>query len=265
MKNIHYGWSPSGHPIRHSHCRRGDICVSLQSPFQATNPNHVTNLGTFEDIWMLINFQLSKGPIIEVQVGRVDAQSFMVHEPLLRSSSPYFDRMLCGNWKEAREQLIKLPEDKPTIFAIYMAWLYQKKIATVRRVWLPGTTEFLHLVQAYTFGDMIQAKSFQNSIIDAIFEKRRAGREGLGWFERIPDHDCVNTVYQNTCPGSPLRRLLVDLWIEVIGQERFNGPLPGAFLKDMIKKLWPYARTELARTCTIRPYQYYVGVGGSSN
>lgn len=166
--------------------------------------------------------------------------------------------MLNGNWREATERVIELPEDRPEIFAIYMTWLYQKQIATVRSFRPDGTTEFLHLVQAYIFGDKIQAKAFQNVIINAIIEKKRdSDREGLDWFQGIPDPDCVDIAYENTHPHSPLRRLMLDMWA-VTPEASFDGLLPDEFFRDMVEILWPCAREQLARTCTIQASQYYV-------
>ena len=166
--------------------------------------------------------------------------------------------MLSGNWREANERLIRLPEDEPEIFEIYMCWLYHKRIPTIRQEPADGSTEYLRLIKAYIFGDKIQAKGFQNVIIDAMIEKKEdKDKEGPFWCHEIPDHDCVNTAYQNTRPDSPLRKLLVDLWA-LSAEAELDGPLPDAFLRDMVEKLWPSAREQLARTCTIQPSQYYV-------
>ncbi|KAF2024703.1 hypothetical protein EK21DRAFT_117548 [Setomelanomma holmii] len=43
-------------------------------------------------------------------------QTFDVHESLITTRSPFFKKAMTGNWKEAQERVVKLPDDEPVIF-----------------------------------------------------------------------------------------------------------------------------------------------------
>ena len=200
---------------------------------------------------------LSTGPAVEVLVG--GEESFTVHESLLRQGSPFFDKILSDNWKEATRQKIELPEELPGTFTIYVSWLYRSQIPTIPKR-LGEPSEFLRLVQAYVFGDKIQARAFQNKIIDAIIEKNKdIGAVGLSSKGAIPSLTCVQVAYKNTLPGSPLRKLLVDFWVAA-EEDKFDKETPRAFLEDLVKKLRLIAKKQLTRTSLIQPGLYYENV-----
>lgn len=197
----------------------------------------------------------SVGPAIEVIVGR--SESFTVHEYLLRQS-PFFDRMLNGTWKEATERRVELPEDDPDVFTIYVSWLYWNQIPTIPTCESgQDDSEFLHLIQTYIFGDKIQDMAFQNTIVDAIIEKNRDSvRQGLPSKQSIPSPACVRLAYDNTLSGSPLRRLLVDLWALTEGG-KVDKETPRRFLEDLIIKIRPSSGKRLARTTRIESGLYH--------
>lgn len=49
---------------------------------------------------------------------------------LLVARSDFFKKALSGEWKEATERVVNLPEEKPWIFAIYTHVLYTGTVAT---------------------------------------------------------------------------------------------------------------------------------------
>lgn len=64
-------------------------------------------------------------PIVTVRVG-VDehAETFYVHKDALRSTSSFFKAALNEDFKEAKTNSIELPEDDPSIFKLYLCWIY---------------------------------------------------------------------------------------------------------------------------------------------
>lgn len=49
------------------------------------------------------------------------------HKDLIVSRSDFFTRALNGKWKEGNDNVVKLPEDEPEIFWLYIQLLYSGK------------------------------------------------------------------------------------------------------------------------------------------
>ncbi|KAF2121998.1 hypothetical protein BDV96DRAFT_662972 [Lophiotrema nucula] len=66
---------------------------------------------------------------VEVRVGRDDEQKhFLVHKALLKSKSPFFAKALCGEWREAKDCAVNLPDVEPAIFELYVQFLFAQKL-----------------------------------------------------------------------------------------------------------------------------------------
>lgn len=173
-----------------------------------------------------------------------------VHEKLIRASSPFFDKALSGAWQESHERTVRLPEDEPEIFAIYVHWLYYATVPVVC-----GETgdmrdiEYLNLAKAYTLGDKLMDVKFQDATIDAIVETSQVGLvDGLRWY---PGTGVVQYVYQNTKVSASIRTLLVDMFLMagtgawlLESEDRSSVPQPFLFelaaeLLDLRGSAWP--------------------------
>lgn len=71
-------------------------------------------------IWICRRHQ---SPIIPVRVGPT-AEVFSVHRDIL-TKSEYFRKALDGEFREAEDQAIDLPEEDPAIFSFVVAFLYE--------------------------------------------------------------------------------------------------------------------------------------------
>ena len=56
-----------------------------------------------------------------------ESRSFKVPEGRLRMHSLVFDRMCSAPFREAKQRLIKLPEDDPTVFEGFFDWMHSSK------------------------------------------------------------------------------------------------------------------------------------------
>jgi hypothetical protein len=56
-----------------------------------------------------------------------------VHKKILLKSE-YFERALCGEFKESGTQEIDLPEEDPAIFHFLVAYLYEGKYEPIRSI-----------------------------------------------------------------------------------------------------------------------------------
>jgi hypothetical protein len=70
---------------------------------------------------------------------------------------------------------VRLPDDEPGIFSLYVHWLYWGTLPVIcDKTGTPADSEHLDLVKAYVLGDKILDSTFQNTIIDAIGEKSQS-------------------------------------------------------------------------------------------
>jgi len=145
------------------------------------------------------------GETIVFLVGTDAPKRFIIHEGLVKPRSEFVRLALRGEWKEAQERTIPLPEDDPNIFSVYQQWLYVGLIQT-RPNSAPFKTddEFRTLVKAYILGEKIMDSNFKDSIVDAIVEKLRLAHRF--------DTGLTDLVFDNTLPASPLRRLWLDAY-----------------------------------------------------
>jgi hypothetical protein len=65
-------------------------------------------------------------PTIHVWVGKPDAcmQEFFVHQSLIVARSEFFAKALRGDWKEAHQRKVSLPDDEAEVFRLYLQLLY---------------------------------------------------------------------------------------------------------------------------------------------
>jgi hypothetical protein len=119
---------------------------------------------------------------------------------------------MAGEWKESSQRTIQLPEDEPSVVALYVHWLYYRTLPVFcDEPGLPGNTEYLDLVKGYVFGDKILDKRFQNAIIDAMVEKSRSrAQDGDRWY---PVGDVIEYAYNNLAEPAPILELLLDMYV----------------------------------------------------
>jgi BTB/POZ domain len=75
-------------------------------------------------------FRRYSSPIIPVRVGP-HAETFPVHKDIL-TKSEYFRKALDGEFREAEDQAIDLPEEDPDIFSFVIAFLYEEKFVPIK-------------------------------------------------------------------------------------------------------------------------------------
>jgi hypothetical protein len=67
--------------------------------------------------------------MLKLTVGAAGStHDFCIHEALLTARSKFFERAMGKSWKEAKEKLVRLPEDDPRIFALYEQIVYTGRI-----------------------------------------------------------------------------------------------------------------------------------------
>ena len=67
--------------------------------------------------------------IIDIFVGPLQTH-FRVHKKLLCTRSQYFERMFSSGFKEVIDSTIRMPEDDPDVFDMFVQWVYERRLDT---------------------------------------------------------------------------------------------------------------------------------------
>jgi hypothetical protein len=98
--------------------------------------------------------------------------------------------------------------------------------------------EFNVLIRAFVFGEKVQDGDFKDAVIDALIHTVAAlDKKGTRWY---PMGRLVDRAYTSTPKGSPIRRLLVDMyafhsrrdWLDSQRNVDFLADLAGYLLRD---------------------------------
>ncbi|KAK5705634.1 hypothetical protein LTR17_021500 [Elasticomyces elasticus] len=159
--------------------------------------------------------------VVVFEVGgstHVKPQRFMVHENVVHPVSEFVRLALNGEWKEAAERKIPLPEDKPSVFRVYQSWLYTRRIIGV-------SCELL--IHCYILGEKFMDTTFKDAVMDCLL-----GVIAVGRLFKI---SLSGLVYKNTPEGSPLRRLLCELFAWCGTAAWYDEVPDGEMLVDLAK------------------------------
>jgi hypothetical protein len=70
--------------------------------------------------------------VLTVVVGEGDGKrEFVVHEELICESSDFFRGAMSGEWKEAGDRVVSLPDDDPDVFALYLQAIYVRVLPAI--------------------------------------------------------------------------------------------------------------------------------------
>ena len=134
-----------------------------------------------------------------------DRTLFQVHQDLLFDTSPVFKAAFGGNFQEASERSMPLPDDDKDSVGRMISWLYTKQIELT----IPVSKEtsaacYMQLAKLNTLADKYDIYLLKNQIVDELF-----GLENGPNKMRPPQVPIVKYVYENTTTGSSFRKLMV--------------------------------------------------------
>ncbi|KAK4186167.1 hypothetical protein QBC35DRAFT_283524 [Podospora australis] len=92
-----------------------------------------STLNPKEDLWLCTTDGRYNAPIIPLHVGLSPVETFYVHKSILLKSE-WFEKALCGSFRESDTQSINLPEEDPGIFHFLVAYLYEGRYDPIRPV-----------------------------------------------------------------------------------------------------------------------------------
>ncbi|KAI8966357.1 hypothetical protein F5Y11DRAFT_190275 [Daldinia sp. FL1419] len=170
-------------------------------------------------------------------------KEFSIHAHLLAKYSKYFQRALDSQFQEAKTLRFDLTEHATDeTLSVFTNWVYAKSVSS-------GNILIIHsilkecpgfaLIKCWLFGEYIQAREFQNDIIETLPEANTTSTDAVNAWDSIP-------------ADSKFRQLLVSLFCKqgrslkkVHAELEF---LPPTMLRDVSK----YLATEISKQQVLR-------------
>lgn len=164
------------------------------------------------------------GPTIEIRVGTAtsvrDSADLSVNwflpKRLISHHSPFVAAVSNRDFKERRENLIQLPDDKPTVFALFVEWLYYGDYTPEPPLAVPHSKTVGVSIDAecWVLGDKLLCTDFKNHAMKRLYEQHTTKI-----FNRsISTHD-VQFACDNSAKDSKLRELYVSLTATNFGRQ----------------------------------------------
>ena len=156
------------------------------------------------------------GPAIEIRVGTATSArgpvdscvSWSLPKRLISHHSPFLAAACDRDFKERRENLIELPDDDPTVFALFVEWLYYGAYA-IEPLSLPsnaGNDGVSVDAECWVLGDKLLCSNFKSYAMRRLYKQHTAKI-----FSRSITTDDVQFACDHSAQDSKLRELYVDL------------------------------------------------------
>jgi hypothetical protein len=190
-----------------------------------------------------------------------EQEQFLVHSTYLSARSEFFRAALSKNWKEGQSRVIKLPEDDPTTVAQYLDFVYKDMLPTLRG-WSPDQAKVMYLALArlYVYGERVLDVVIRNVIVEHFISFSSIANRELLPHPYYPGPDVVELVYEGTTAASPMRKLLVDMYVRHGSKEWLAPESHAGFCQDVARELMgTLGQAIVARSgATIRTEDYLV-------
>lgn len=141
------------------------------------------------------SYHASEDEVVEI----TDQRTFSVHENVLRSNSPYFERALRTDWEEGRRGEIHLGEFDPDAFEAYSRWAYTGRI-------LIDVEKTMLWKNCYVLGQYLCDADFNDALMDKLLD-------GMSQKQEYYPNFLYEVMYQLPRKDSPHRRLPVDVFL----------------------------------------------------
>ena len=198
-----------------------------------------------------------KDSVATIFVGN-SKRPFYVHLDLLCDASPFFKAAFAGNFKEASEKTMQLPDDHESTFELFAEWLYYQRYQMLSReedddkddqeADVEGDVKkedgnedkeddedddndrandkkgYMQAFRLFVFADKYNVCKLKSNVIKALLEYFRGPEDS-------PPMTTVTYAYKHTAQGSGLRRLLADFQV-CADFEWFEIPEVQAYLQE---------------------------------
>ncbi|KAH6671058.1 hypothetical protein B0J14DRAFT_484955, partial [Halenospora varia] len=134
--------------------------------------------------------------LVTVHVG-AKRKTFAVHKNLLCDTSTFFRNAFDGPFKEGADGVMYMPEDDPTIFELFVNWLYRDTLPE-----MPKEEFKEQILSLSVLADKICSTRLSNSIVDYVQDSFR--KEDLFFTD-----DSLVEIYSQTPDSSKLRQFAI--------------------------------------------------------
>ena len=165
---------------------------------------------------LILAQRLCQGPMVAIFVGE-DKILFNLPKNILCKHSMFFQKALDGQFKEALDRRMDLPEDDPTAFAYLIQWFYQGKVDVLHDCLtlrdknrdLPIEREACRILfRLHHLSDKLLIKPPLHKGV--LMELRVAFEQLQSKGLPVITPDLVIDVYQNTIERAALRKLVAQ-------------------------------------------------------
>ncbi|KUI67481.1 hypothetical protein VM1G_03303 [Cytospora mali] len=164
-----------------------------------------------------------------------------LHENLLSGVSDFFKAAFNSGFKESLEGKMAMPEDDPYAFELFVRWLYIRTVmpeavtcsrttanALLSRHFTTGVAapcirDYLHL---YVLASKLLIEDLENACVGMVYAYYGEGM-------RRPGIKDVQYIYDNTMPGSGMRKLLRERLALGLFRGRQNNPVTAGWREIM--------------------------------
>ena len=145
--------------------------------------------------------------MVDIFVG-AERKKFHLHRDLLCDRSDYFTACFAGNFKEAQQKELFLPEDDIEVFDLFVRWLYGGPLEEIS-----SNDDRLSYLALSLLANKFCLERLQNEATDHILNFNRTHPVSV-------DYQYLHYIYQNTCDPDVFRIYSISLaaWMTVSKQ-----------------------------------------------
>jgi hypothetical protein len=146
--------------------------------------------------------------IVDIFVGP-DLKHFKVHQKVLCETVPYFDKMLQGPFKEAVEHTVRLPEDDPDAFGLFLEWVYGGGLLQPADMKKHTSTNgpIFDRVKLYCFAEKICLDRLVDYTMTSLLSAYSKNK-------RSPSAMAISYAYEHSSSDSPLRKFALESFVQ---------------------------------------------------
>lgn len=160
------------------------------------------------------------GPGIEVIVGPADAcygpsKTWSLPQALISYFSPFLKAACVRDFKEREANRIRLPEDEPEVFSLFVEWMYYDRYSLDPLLVASETFSANADTKAWVLGDKLLNSKFKNYSMTRLVSQHTQGPT----FQPVRTIE-IDYACSNSLAGSKLRRLFFDLLAKHLGNAK---------------------------------------------
>lgn len=167
-------------------------------------------------------------PVVTLYVGS-ERVVFYVHQNLLFDASTVFKAAFSGNFQEASERSVSLPDHDKDSVGRMIQWLYTRKLELTFPVSDETSEEcYMQLAKLNTLADKYDIYLLKNCIVDELYDLTKKPKN-----TKPPQMPVIEYIYDNTTNGSSFRKLIVAWYAYLIDFSWYEKDI----IKDQLAKV----------------------------